>query len=320
MSKSEASLNIKRVLFLAKHAMLKVYLAEGEVQGLRSRIIFADDGSTMPYISHLVFPNGAEISEKGTISAFKAPSLIESDADIVVVGANHLFLNRYEQKGFHIVPKWVCPLLQIPDGLDAAIENLSYNARKDIRRNIRKALDKGFTYTTTNDPGWFEDWYSNVYLRYGLSKHGDLAQVDGYNRVKDAFDRGIGMVISVEDTPVIGSVVLREDDVFRGRYMGVFPGKEELAAHGASTAMYYYCMQLASEWGCTSVNMGSTRPFLSDGVMKFKMKWEPEILHDTLSTATFAIAAPQMTPAAQAFLAANPFFEMVGDELKLFKM
>jgi hypothetical protein len=280
-------------------------------------MLFADDGSTMPYISHLAFPQGAVTKREGVISALRAPHLIRSDADIVVVGANHLLLNRYERKGFHIVPKWLCPLFRMPEGLDSAIENLSYDARKDIRRNIRKALDKGFTYETTTDPAWFEEFYQDIYLRYGTSKHGDLAQIDGYKRVKDAFDRGIGMTINLNESPIIGAVVLREGDVFRGRYMGVFPDQEERAAHGGPTAMYYFCMQLANSWGCTSVNMGSTRPFLSDGVLKFKMKWEPEMLHDTLSTAVFAIAAPHMTPAAQAFFAANPFFEMVGEQLRL---
>lgn len=320
MSRFESSkLVCKRILFLAKHIMLPVYVAEGSCRGLTLRMLVADDGSTLPYISHLAFPDGVEIKKIGRINALNAAKLAESDTDVVVVGANHLLLKKYAERGFHLVPKWVCPLFSMPEGLDAAIENLSYGARKDIRRNIRIVLDKGFTHEVTSDPAWFDEFYHKVYMRYGVQKHGNLAQMDSYNRVKDSYSKGIGLIIMLEGKPVIGAVVLREGTTLRARYMGVYPDQEQASSSGGPTAMYYFTMKIAHSMDCTAVNLGSTRPFLSDGVLKFKMKWEPEMLHDELSTATFAIATPGLTEPAAAFLAANPFFEMVGNEIVLHK-
>lgn len=317
---NSALLTAKRGLFLAKHVVLNTYVVEGECRGVPLTMLVADDGSTLPYIRHLAFPHGSDTSKKGMTSALDAPELIKSGADIIVVGANQLLLDRYVDRGFHLVPKWICPLFHMSDDPDTTIGNLSYDARKDIRRNIRQALDRGFKYETTTDPSWFDRFYNDVYMQYGTSKHGELAQMDGYRRVNSAFTRGVGLTITLDESPVIAAVVFKEDSTMRARYMGVYPGKEKEASLGAPTAMYYYSMQLAHSWGCSAVNLGSSRPFLSDGVLKFKMKWEPEILHDELSTAVFAIAAPTMTPAAQTFMAANPFFEMVDDRLQLHKL
>ncbi|MEN6520578.1 MAG: hypothetical protein ABFD46_05440 [Armatimonadota bacterium] len=320
MSRSEFSkLICKRALFLVKHLMLPVYAMEGSCREHTLRMLIADDGSTLPYISHLVFPNGASVKKIGRINALSAANLVENNADVVVVGANHLLLGEYASRGFHLVPKWVCPLFSMPEGLDTAIENISYSARKDIRRNIRIALDKGFTYEVTSDPAWFEMFYHDVYMRYGMGKYGDLAQIDSYSRVKDSYSKGIGLIITLDGKPVIGTVVLREGTTLRARYMGVYPDQDNASTTGSPTAMYYFTMKLAHSLGCTAVNLGSTRPFLSDGVLKFKMKWEPKMLHDELSTAVFAIAAPGLTEPATAFLAANPFFEMIGDDIVLHK-
>lgn len=282
-------------------------------------MVVADDGSTLPYISHLAFNGDSKIRKKGVISAFKAASLARNNTDIVVVGANQLLLKKYVGRNTHLAPKYICPLFRMPGGVEAAIENLSYDARKDIRRNVRTALNKGFTYETTTDPAWFDEFYYEVYMQYGISKHGGLAQMDSYKRVKSAYDRGLGIIIMLEGQPVIGSVVFREGSTLRARYMGVYQGQEEAAYAGGPTAMYYYTMQVAYLKGCDAINMGSTRPFLSDGVLKFKMKWEPEIMHDERSTAAFAISAPELSPPARKFLAANPFFELAGDDIALYK-
>lgn len=320
MRRSESSkLICKRALFLVRHLLLPVYVAEGSCRGIPLRMLIADDGSTLPYISRLAFPDGASVKNIGRINALSASNLAENSADVVVIGANQLLLEKYASRGFHLVPKWVCPLFSMPEGLDAAIENISYSARKDIRRNIRIALDKGFTYEVTSDPAWFEEFYHDVYMRYGVEKYGNLAQMDSYNRVKDSYNKGIGLIIILDGKPVIGTVVLREGTTLRARYMGVYPGQDNASTSGSPTAMYYFTMKLAHSLGCTSVNLGSTRPFLSDGVLKFKMKWEPRIIHDELSTAAFAIATPGLTEPAAAFLAANPFFEMTGDEIVLHK-
>jgi len=309
----------KRLLFLARHLILPIYAVEGDCQGTRLKMLVADDGSTLPYINHLTFNDNSKIQKKGVISAFKAVNLTRSTADIVIVGANQLLLKKYAKENVHIVPKYICPLFRMPNGLEAAIENLSYDARKDIRRNIRVALNKGFTYKTTTDPAWFDEFYYKVYMQYGTRKHGALAQIDSYRRVKSAYDKGLGIIIMIDEKPVIGSIVFREGNTLRARYMGVYEGQEEAAHKGGSTAMYYFTMLVAHSMGCEATNMGSTRPFLSDGVLKFKMRWEPEILHDERSTAAFAISAPRLSTPARKFLTANPFFELAGDDIVLYK-
>jgi hypothetical protein len=309
---------VKRSVSLLRHPELDVYYIDGQVMDSPFRLLVVDDSSTISYIRHLVFPQGSDIIKKTRVSVWKAADLIDVQADLVVVGANLLLAGRFTNRGFYLVPKWVQLNLPITDHPDAMISRLSSkSAREDIKRNIRVIRERGYTCETTGDPAWFESFYHRMYKPYAINKYGETAVVHDYRKLKASFKRGRGIIIKKWDQPVAGTISLARGDTLYTKHLGILDGDEDFVRDGAVRALYYHTMVLAYEWGIKNIDFGHSRPFLSDGVLKYKLKWDMEVRDDDDAIGVFAVASPQKTELSLRFLAQNRFFHLQDGSLKL---
>jgi len=307
---SNASLlaRLRRVKSLALHPYLGIYHLEGEFSGAPLHILVADDGFVLDYIRGLAFPNGCNQTKKGFVSAFRAMDLGRSNADMVIVGANHLLLPRYEGLGFKFAPRFVRLDLRIYDTPARMIDNLPASAREDLRRNARRMMAQGFEYEVTSDKDWFDLFYYDMYRPYAENLFGELARVHPYAMVKRDFERGIGVSIKRDGNPVAGAVSYFRDSTMVNWWKGMLHGDHSYTRVGASMALYYYRIELASMHGCKMADFGYSAPFLSDGALNYKLKWGMEVAKADNSRGVYAITAPGRTEQAMRFLRANRFF------------
>jgi glyoxylase-like metal-dependent hydrolase (beta-lactamase superfamily II) len=94
-------------------------------------------------------------------------------------------------------------------------------------------------------------------------------------------------------------------------HTGVAEDGLESVKDGAAFALDYYLAKYAHSQGCSYVDFGHSRPFLSDGTLKYKLNWHMEVLPDDDSMGVFAVATPGHTPQALNFLKANPHFHLI---------
>jgi hypothetical protein len=310
-------LQLRRFACLVRRMTLGVYLLEGESSGVSLRAIVADDGSTLDDIRGIIFPDGAKVTRKGAISAPKAPGLMGSDADLVVVGANHLLGDYYRSRGFYLLPKYVRQRLPVLETPEQTLGRLSTGVQKDIRHKLRRMESMGVKCELIRDPAWLDTFYHEMYKPYTLSRFEEMAAVSRFKDVKRAFQRGGGLALKQNGVSFSASVVFPQGEVMRFPYSGTLSGSEELARKGGKTVLYYNALRLAHEWGCSAIDLGHTGPFLSDGVLQFKLKWGSQVLDDDDGTGYFAIAAPGRTEAARRFLAANRFYHVTDGEMSV---
>ncbi|MDO8587680.1 MAG: hypothetical protein Q7T82_11645 [Armatimonadota bacterium] len=310
-------LTIRRFLYLLRRLVLNVYTVTGELEGDTLRLLIADDGSTLDVIRDLAFPQGAETVRKGRISAFQAPGLIKSEADMVIAGANYLLAGPYRSRGFYLAPKYTRQFLALSDGLDTALNGLPAGVQKDIRHKLRRMADLDVICRLVSDEDWVDFFYDEMYRPYTLNRFGKSAAVSELRDVRRAFGQGGALVLTQGSTPFSASIVFPENGVVRFPYSGTLPGYEDLARKGAKYVLYCQAMRVAESWGCSGIDLGHTGPFLSDGVLRFKLKWGAEVLDDDDGTGFYAIAAPGRTPAARKFVAANPFYHVMDGRLWL---
>ncbi|MDO8684041.1 MAG: hypothetical protein Q7N50_11230 [Armatimonadota bacterium] len=302
---------IRRTASLAVHPTLTLHSLEGEYDGPPLRLLVADDGSTLSYIQNLAFPEGkASVSRQGTISAFKAPCLIESEADVVVVGANCLLFRRYKDRGFYLVPKWVRLFLPVQEEPYARLYAHGRQTRKYFKWMLKKVNDAGFQCEITNDVSWFDRFYFDMYLPYAFNRYGELAIVHSYQKVRKAFLKGSGVVAMKDGKPVAGSIIFREGNTMRIPHAGVVEGGLESVKEGAAFALDYYVAQMAHSSGCKAIDFGHSRPFLSDGALRYKLNWRMDVVDDADAVSFLAIAAPRRTEQAAKFLSANMFYHL----------
>ncbi|MBI2843295.1 MAG: GNAT family N-acetyltransferase [Armatimonadetes bacterium] len=294
--------NLRCAASLARHPMLRLHLLEGECAGGPMRALVADDGHTLHYIRNLVFQNGCRVEDKGRISSLRAPKLIDSDADIIVAGANLLLLRLYTGRGFRFVPRWVRLYLRVWDHPDVMLAGLHGPSGGALRRNVRSAKNRGFGYELTRDPGWFDEFYHRMYRPYILQRFGELAVVHSYRELRREFLRGAGLIVKKDDQPEGAAIISRRGNTLRFVQIGIMDGDEKLIKEGVGTMLYYYATLLAYSQGCTRVDFGHSRAFASDGVLRYKLKWGMDVLDDDDDVGVFAISAPGITRQAQQFL------------------
>jgi len=299
----------KRVKSLIRRPMLPVYSVEGDFQGERLRMLVADDGGTLGYIRRLTFPKESNTRRIGSVSALKAQDLARrGGADLVVVGANHLLLSRYIGSDFLFAPRFVRLSLYVYDSPDVMVDKLRGSARDDLKRNIRRMMEKDYSYEVTTDQTWFDLFYYRMYRPYALSRHGDLARVHKYGTIRKDFRRGAGISIQREGSPVAGAIAYTSGDTMFNPCKGILDGDQTLGREGASVALYYYGLHLAHSRGCKMADFGYSPPFLSDGALSYKLKWGMDILNRDDSNGVYAIATPGRTEQALRFLRANRFY------------
>lgn len=318
MNGSEAFINrVRQTISLLRHPTLNIYSMEGESSCGHLNLLVADDGTTLSYIRDLVFPDGAVISRKRSISALNAPSLVTSSADVVIVGANILLADSYAMRGFYLVPKWVRLFLPVEEEPYARLYNFGRQTRKYFKWMIKKVEDAGFECELVTDSSWLDTFYYDMYCPYAKYRYGDSAVVHSYSKIKKAFLSGAGIVAKQNGKPVAGTVVSRQGDDLRIPHVGVLGADPEPVRDGALFAMDYFIVQYAHSTGYKYIDFGHSRPFLSDGPLKYKLNWHMEAKDDDDGVGMFAIAVNYRNEQASNFLQANPFFYLTKQGLRV---
>lgn len=305
---------IKPFASLVSHFLLHLYSLEGQYQGRAMRAVVADDGTTLNYARRLIFPEGCEVAPKGAITATRASRLAMLDADLVFTGANRLLFPEYRRQGFRIIPKWVSLVMPLHKHPDDFISELPTSRRKDIQRGIRRMIEAGFQYYLTNDPEWYDWFYNTMYAPYATGKFANEARLLSYKALQKVYEEGVALVITLDGQDVAGSINRKRLDVWQNLYLGFAGGDNSIARSGASSALYYYSLIEAHKNGCTSINFGYSRPFLSDGILTHKLRWGMQIEDEDPGTAAFALISPNNSEVAQDFLNANRHFELTHQE------
>lgn len=302
---------------LLRRSFLNVYLLRGHYKDTPLRVLIVDDGSVLPYIKKPIFSSEPEMTKKGRILSVLAPRLSQADADLVIVGANQFLLRLYKGRGFLFIPKWVHLFLPLPAHPDDMVASLNSSAREDLRRNVRRMKEDGFEYHVTNDESWLDEFYNRMYVPYTRARHGQYARVRSRETIKKSYDRGFGFVVTQHGRQVAGAVLLLEGKTTWCAYMGVLNGDVALAHNGAIVALYYYRQVHAYNIGCTGIDFGDSKPFLSESNLRYKLRWGMQILNVDQSIGVYALAAPGNTEAAMRFLSENPFYHITAKGIEL---
>ena len=306
-------LTAKRAASLLKHRTLDLYYLRGLFDGEPLRILVADDGATLSYVKTLAFDEEPEIAKTGRIGAFAAPKLLGVDADLVFVGANCLLSKHYARRGFRLVPRWVRLFLPTTQEPYSRLYDFGRQTRKYFKWMLKKVSDEGFECEFISEPGWLRGFYDEFYRPYALSKFGEDAIIHGYQKLESAFRQGSGAEVRKDGKVLAGAIVSRRGQILRIPHFGVALDCLNAFRDGSAFALDYFIVQHAHSNGFGYVDFGHSRPFLSDGILRYKLNWHMDVLDDDDAIGVYAVAAPGNTPSAQKFLAANRFYELTPD-------
>jgi hypothetical protein len=240
----------------------------------------------------------------GRMPIWRVASILETscpDCGLALIEHPSWAMSLLPRGGFRI-PHWVNMSLD----LSKPIEHLFGNQRTFLKGKIKK---NNLSYKMANDLKSFDDFYNNMFLPYIQQRHGSLALLDSYKDLLDIFQKGeLIFVLKGEEAISAGLIEFSKGQV-RFRRLGVRGAKLEYVKLGAIGAMYYFLAMEMIKRGYRRMNVGGTRPLLSDGVTRFKSFLRTEVLMGNEHSCLWTWFLKDST-ALRRFLVNNPFIFM----------
>jgi len=309
----ELSRAVRGVLFAAQYrSQLALLEGASKLDGAPLRVAADLGQDALVYWTQLLFdgtPSRRVIRELRGAHAFARVGL--PDADLTLLRLGRLARRHARARGCLVVPAWVQTSLDTRRTLDAIIEG-QRSGRSSRKDDIRRARKAGFVPVLAHGPDevrHFMDEWCNPFVRarYGA----------GVIRMDEHWVRQMGRVCSVmwieRDGARVGGALLEP----RGREVrNLAFGVRDPAAvsEGVLSAAYWLMIEHAVREGYHALQLGSSRPVLSDGVLRHKLKWGG-ILVPARQWDYLAVAVGGGSAAARAFLAAHPLIAEEGGRL-----
>ncbi len=195
------------------------------------------------------------------------------------------------------VPRWVQWELDIP----LAISN--HSAKEDLRRMRKSRLE----FEVTDKAKQFREFYYNMYLPFISQRHGDRAILMEYDNMMQKLEAGTCelLLIKKANKYIAGQLLVYEGNVPRLWSVGVNDANPSYLKNSVIAATIYFSARYLEEKGYKRLNFGLSRPFLKDGVLKYKKKWGPRIACS--SKKGFQIKPLSKTVGIKGFFLNNPF-------------
>jgi hypothetical protein len=210
------------------------------------------------------FYPGATVTRVGTVYAWSLRKFVRRHDTVMIDMHNHLA--RFFTDGI-ITFRWIRQALDLTIPFEELFKN------KERRRKIRKVGN--FQPIFSTDQADMDFFYDKVYVEYICKRHSDPTILKKVLLEKDLGKTGELCFLKMDGKIVAGGFSTFIGGTYTFLTMGITddaPAKDDTVA-----SLYYYGILRAKERGAAFVDFGLSRPFINDGVVKYKRKWAGKI-------------------------------------------
>ena len=245
----------------------RIYLPVYQYESESKRIIYAGYSTIKRnYYVRFLLGKDSDFNFLGRYWYKKIPDLINHDhVDIGVAEISRTTIDFFQDCNGYVLPIWINGKLNIDRPLE---EIINHNRYKIILKKIR---NHNLTYDIVSDYDSFKDFNGHFYLPFISKRHGNEAFIEDLNSLWNTSPAPMIMCIK-ENGITVGMSLFRisGEHLFLLR-VGLLNGNVEYRQHGVLGAAYYFAIIEGQKMGCKSIDMGGSRPFLTDGVTCFKI-------------------------------------------------
>jgi len=300
----EAVRAYRSVLSAARHrGSLALLEGVSRVDGAALRVAVALSRDAEAYWSGLLFegaPARRVVGELRGPFGFARAAL--PDADLTLLRLHRLARRRARAHGFLAVPAWVQTSLDTSRPLDAIAEG-PRSGRSSRKNDIRRTRKAGFSAVLASGADEVHHFFDEWCLPFTRTRFGAGAIAMGRDWIRQVARICDVMWIEQAGARVGGALLEPRGRELRNLAFGV--RDPAVVRDGVLTACYWLMIEHAVREGYRALQLGSSRPVLSDGVLRHKLKWGG-VLTPVRQWDYFAIGVARDNPTARAILAAHP--------------
>jgi hypothetical protein len=189
---------------------------------------------------------------------------------VFIVKSDRFYQGYYQKKGCIIIPDYISFHLDTSEDLNKIIENTS----EEIKEDLDKAKKTGYIYEIRNDSEILELFYYQMYLPYTKWKHQHSKKIASYATIRHLAAQGAQLlIIKHNDDYIFGGMFIKHGSELKTHYAGLMTGKFKHLHNGIMALSYYFLIEIAKNYHCSSIDFGTASPFFHDGLYQYKNKW-----------------------------------------------
>jgi len=169
------------------------------------------------------------------------------------------------------IPSWLPLSLSTDRSLEEVIAG-DRSGRAARKNDVRRVQRLGLTVRLVSDVESYEAFRRELYEPYIRQRFGDLLVALPRHAFQHARRNGWLLVAELGGRPVGGALIERWGPHPRVLVFGV-DTQASVPAGTLLEACYYHSIRFAVEHGFTRLSLGTCRPVLTDGVLRYKRKW-----------------------------------------------
>mgnify|MGYP001949687651 CR=1 FL=1 len=291
---------------------LKALLANYEVIELQSSdsdyptLQYIGDGGQFSYLKSLVYKDTVDqvkVIQRQAISLFDllCKKLPNTDSEITVLDFDFAIQNHLNVAGTKM-PHWLKQKINLEGGWDSYLSGMRRKTRREAQRMIRK-----FELTTylVSGADYGPNFYDELYKPYISSRHGDSSVIIEKQEFISKIKHSEIMQLMYQGKVIAAAQINNDGSTLSLGWTGV-RDSDDRELRGAADALDYFCVKHAFDTDCTSVDMGHSRPVLSDGILKYKKKWRAAVNAGVVPQGSFVFKVNAITSSSKRFFVENP--------------
>ena len=301
---------LRRICTLFNILKPNVWIITGDEVSSRQElvIIYAGREKDKNFLVSLAFEGTFEENYIGKAWLWKIPEIAKDndrDCSLIVAEIPRFYRMLCGKTKCLYVPSWISGEIDISVDNPSLFKHRNTSLKSDISKIRRNKL----RFEVTKDLSQLHNFYCNMYRPYIAKAHGSRAIEMTYEHVKSKFT-GHGslsdlLLIKKEDEYIAGILLRRRKNKAKLWFLGVKDGSLNYVEDGVIGALFYFSVQYLAEKGVTRIDFGASRPFLKNGVLRYKKKWNQKISNK--KELGFLIKMISKTEAVKGFFLNNPF-------------
>lgn len=300
----ERCLSFFQVHLNAVYPALTLY--EGFEQKSRASLsfIYAGDIKKMNnYWDDLILEAGFQKRALGRRFVWKITREIKKkfpDGGFLIMESSSLTAPFLDKNPGFSIPSWV----RMEIDISGPFSELFPRKQADLERRIRK---NGLSFEITRDPERFDYFYYKMHMPYINMRYADCAVVTDHKLFVDTIPKSELLLIKKDEKAIAGITFDFKNRKPVLRRLGILDSNMDYVRFGAIGALYYFIVQELKKRGFDVLDIGGTRPFLSDGLTWYKLSMGAKLCEENSEHSCVRFMLLKDTPGTRSFLVNNPF-------------
>jgi hypothetical protein len=280
---------------------LPIYQYESD----KMRIAYAGYSSIKKnYYLRLMLDSNYQNTFMGRRWFWQIPNLLKSkNLDIIIAEISPIVMSHFQNWDGYIIPEWVRMKININRPI-SEICRASESDFADVKRLIRKHK---LSYELRTGDDTFCYFNDKFYMPYITKRHGEEAWIEDIRTIWESTASPILLVVMEDGIRVGASMLIRKDESLLLSRLGLLDGNDDYRRHGVIGAIYYFSLLEGQKMGCQFLDVGGTRPFVKDGLTRYKINLGAKFVSFNSSTSEYLwLGINDQSVVAGNFIVSNP--------------